>query len=445
MRARLPVAVAALAVAALAAPSAAHPGHDRAPRAMRFEQPSLVTPELGGGLDPSVSVDSFGNVVVTASRDDATSVVAPDTSSTPPVRAASWRRVSVDEGKTWKSLPGLPGGADALVPGFEADVAVDGKGAFHVVDGNRLDLSLTAYDVRGRDRITRRSAPPTIAPTARLDTRPFIAVHGPAGQGVVITAADPVSDPVTIGAAPGSGFGPGRYVVYTFRDGLLTAAPTGYPLKDSFSCRPVADPRPGSTRIVIACLDGNGTLYAYVSIDDGKTFERYAVSRYVANDPNPGRPSVTIARDGTIHVLISEGVVFVGAVPTASRLRLFSSKDGRRWSTRDVTDVPGIYRQAAISAGPDGRLGVAAYFRPNPSAKWNVVAGSMRASERTVYLTAFAHDEPVAEGGAAEPPGSHLSLTWSAARRMHVSWSRTDDAADSGLLHEVWHARSLPV
>ena len=95
MRVRLPVALATLAVAALAVPSDAHPGHDRNRRALRFEAPSLVLPDLGGGLDPSVAVDSFGNIVVTASRDDALSVVAPDTSTSPPLRASSWRRVKI--------------------------------------------------------------------------------------------------------------------------------------------------------------------------------------------------------------------------------------------------------------------------------------------------------------------------------------------------------------
>ena len=440
--------MALLAVAASAATVGAHPGHDRNDRSMRFELATRVTPFPGGGYDPSVAVDAFGNVVVTASKDGATALASPDTGSTPPVRAASWRSISVDDAKTWKNLPGLPAGADSLLPGLEPAVAIDGKGVVYVVDGYRVDLGVTAYDVRGRDRVSARTGAPPVAPTARLDTRPFVAAQGD-GHVVVISAADPVDDPVAVGNAAGSGFGPGRYVAYTFRHGRITGPPTGYPLKNSSSCGIAADPRRAATRLVVACLDGFGTLYSYVSDNHGATFERYAVGRYVATDPRPGRPGVTIAPDGSIHLLLSEGVVFDGDAATATRLRLFSSRDGRRWALRDVTDVPGIYRQAAISAAPDGRLGVAAYFRPNPRAPWNVVAGSLRPGERTVYLTAFDHDAPVAAGGQAEPPGSFLSLTWSAARRMHVAWTRTSAAVPGnnvpgGALHEVWHSRSLP-
>ncbi len=443
MRVRPAVAVALVAVGILAAPSGAHPGHDRNPRAMHFDLPSRVTPDLAGGFDPDVAVDGFGNIVVTAAKDDAMALVAPDTTAVPPVRAASWRWVSVDEGKSWKNLPGLAGGVDNLVPGLEPDVAVDGKGVFYVVDGSRVDLSLTEYDVKGRDRITRRDGALPVRPTARLDTKPFVAAHGD-GVVIAISAADPINDPVAIGDEQGTGFGPGRYVVYGYDLATTTVEPTGYPLKDSVTCRPAAEAKRGSKRFAVACLDGMGTVYAYVSTDDAKTFQRYAVSRYVATDPRPGHPSVTFAPDGTMHILISEGVVFdADGTPTATRLKLFSSKDGARWRTRDVTDAPGIYRQASISAGPDGRLGVAAYYRPNTDAKWNVVAGSFRPTERTVYLTAFAHDEPVAEATAKEPPGSYLSLTWSAQRRMHVTWTRTHDAASSGVLHEVWHSRSL--
>ncbi|HVE64208.1 MAG TPA: sialidase family protein [Mycobacteriales bacterium] len=441
MKRRLVLAAAVVATGAVTLPSGAHSGHDRNARAMRFYQPIRVTPELSGGADPAVAVDAFGNIVVTAAKDSATPVVAPDRRGTVPARAASWRLMSVDQGETWQNLPGGPAGpADGLLPGLEPDVALDGKGTFYVLDGYRADASLTRYDSRGRDRITRGAV--SVRPTVRADVRPFVAAHG-AGVVLTIAAGDPANAPAPAGGQPGTGFGPGRYEVYSSSDGGM-GGPVGYPLRDSDVCRPAAEQRAGSKRMVVACLDGLGTVFAFLSTDDGETFDRFPVGRYDTRDGSPGVPSATFAPDGSVHVLIADPVAFSATgAPTASRLRLFSSPDGRRWRTRDVTDAPGVYRQPTIAAGPDGRLGVAAYYRLTPAADWTVVAGSLRPRDRTVYLTSFAHDDPVAPATSAEPPGTFLSLTWAADRRMHIVWTRVGDAADTGLMTEVWHVRSF--
>jgi hypothetical protein len=77
MRRTLAVSIAAMSVLAAAAQ-----GRAAAPRspAARFAAPVKVTPDLGGGYEPNLAVDRFGNVFASAHKENFQLVVAPDSS-----------------------------------------------------------------------------------------------------------------------------------------------------------------------------------------------------------------------------------------------------------------------------------------------------------------------------------------------------------------------------
>jgi hypothetical protein len=82
-------------------------------------------------------------------------------------------------------------------------------------------------------------------------------------------------------------------------DGGMTFDPQGCTLPDSGWCRPAADHTPGSQYLYMFCTNDAGaddevnnpgdagftvgTLYTYVSADDGHSWKRYKVDNYNAN------------------------------------------------------------------------------------------------------------------------------------------------------------------
>src|SRR5437763_1711031 len=153
-----------------------------------------------------------------------------------------------------------------------------------------------------------------LIPTAQpVDDRPWVTAHGNGHVFYLGNEGDKVTYP--LGQGTGSGFGPGRYTVYRSTDGGQTFDPLGYTLKDSGWCRPAADHAPASPFVYVVCgNDGGsndvftpnnpkGTLYAYVSSNDGVSFERYVVGHYNSTDSSFSWPTVSVAPDGSIWAL----------------------------------------------------------------------------------------------------------------------------------------------
>src|SRR6266571_2948893 len=89
MRKLIAVVVAGLAIGWIAAPSAAAP-RARAPRSSGFGAPVKVTPDGSGGYEPAVYVDRFGNIFVTAHKENWQLALGRDDTSPPGTRSMSY-------------------------------------------------------------------------------------------------------------------------------------------------------------------------------------------------------------------------------------------------------------------------------------------------------------------------------------------------------------------
>ena len=72
-----------------------------------FNPPVKVTPDLGFGYEPATVVDGFGNIFVTAHKENWQLALAPDANSPTSTRSMSWVWTSVDGGKSFVDPPGL--------------------------------------------------------------------------------------------------------------------------------------------------------------------------------------------------------------------------------------------------------------------------------------------------------------------------------------------------
>src|SRR5436305_318718 len=152
------------------------------------------------------------------------------------------------------------------------------------------------------------NAPVKVTPDLGFGYEPATVADGYGNMFYLGNEGDKVTYP--LGQGTGSGFGPGRYTVYRSTDGGQTFDPLGYTLKDSGWCRPAADHAPASPYVYVVCgNDGGsndvftpnnpkGTLYAYVSSNDGVSFERYVIGSYNSTDSSVSWPTVSVAPHG---------------------------------------------------------------------------------------------------------------------------------------------------
>src|SRR4051812_40931533 len=79
-----------------------------------------------GGYEPGIATDRFGNIFVTAHKQNHCLALAPDPNAPDGVRAQSWLWTSTD-GVNWRDMPGLANLAaapDQLDVGDEGDIAL---------------------------------------------------------------------------------------------------------------------------------------------------------------------------------------------------------------------------------------------------------------------------------------------------------------------------------
>jgi hypothetical protein len=406
MQRRLLVAgAAALTAGALAIPGASA----GRPAPLAFNAPVKLTIEKSfGGYEPSITVDRFNNIYVTAHKQNHGLVVSPDSRATTQARSQSWLWWSSD-GKTFKDTPGLtPLQEQNAEFGDEGDLARDDSGHIYFVDTTVTDNTFSRYVSTGNGKLALEATRP-IGPFGEpVDDRPWIAAHGDKVVLYIGNEGDKATYPVAhTGEGYGNGAGPGRYTAYMSTDGGDTFDNLGVQLKDSGWCRPAADHAKGSKTFYVLCTnDGGandvnqnageapydkGTLYSYVTTDNGKTWNRYTMGGYNAKDPWSTYPSVTVAKDGTVYALFNDHPDATACTSPveqqalgcdghikSSELSLWTSKDhGKHWSKKVITKS-GIIRYTWLDVAPDGTLGVAYYYRPDKKSDWYVYAATAK-------------------------------------------------------------------
>ncbi len=410
----LAAGAAVLAAVAIAVPASAGrsaPGSPTSP----FSAPVKVTPDLGFGYEPSLVIDRYGNVFAAAHKENWQLVVAPDQNSPTYTRSMSWDWVSVDGGQTFTDIPGLsPASLEQHEFGDEGDLALDDAGHLYVVDTNVTDVTFTRWKVTGNSLAsmtleTTRPILPTISP---LDDRPWVIAHG---NGHVFYFGND-------GSMAGDG---GRYTVYRSTDAGDTFDPVGQVLPDSGWCRPAADHRGGSPYVYVICTNDVSHLYAFVTPDDGATWNRYLITRINPKDSTQSWPTVQVAPDGSIWALYVDAKTVANGIPTSSALRLFLSTDhGQTWTEQDITPQVGHYEYGWLSVSPNGKLlGLGVYERPTNKDPWRVY-GAVWTPGSVPSLVSLDQANPVADASESDAPGDFMSSYFTPANKLGVIWTR---------------------
>jgi len=374
----------------------------------------LPTFKSCGGYEPGLALDRFGNIFVTAHKQNHCDAVADDPSAPTGVRAASWLWTSTD-GVNFNDLPGLLGPAlapDQLDVGDEGDIALDDANHLFFVDTKVVDDSFTRWSVNGpgTGHMAEDIHRPVIPSLMPIDDRPWVTAHG--SSTVLYAGNEGDKDSYDVGSTAAGCTGPvappargqkaagGRYTVYLSHDAGSTFDPVGCTLPDSGWCRPAADHSAGSAYLYMVCTndagaDDNvnnqgdpgftvGTLWSYVSADNGKSWKRFKVDDYNANLAGGGGsgditwPAVTVASNGYVYALFNNPVSNAAQVKTGSRLLLYRSTDhGVHWVRQDVTPAgAGLIRYSWMSIANDGQtVGVGFFTHRTINGNWHVYAG----------------------------------------------------------------------
>lgn len=421
---------------------------------VRFNAPVLLTIDRNfGGYEPSVTVDRFNNVYVTAHKQNHGDVLSPDSRATAKVRAQSWLWTSTD-GKSFSDLPGMtPLGEQNAEFGDEGDLARDDAGHVYFVDTTVTDDSFSRYGATGKGKIALQATRP-VGPFAEpSDDRPWIAAHG---NGVVMYIGNEGNkSSYPAGHLQSSqAIGPGRFTVYMSYNGGDTFDPLGQTLNDSGWCRPAADHRRGSKDLYVLCTnDGDGsndptrvtiprdgTLWAYSSHDDGKTWTRSKMGTYnAARETLATYPSVSVAPNGTIYGLYNQVFADGNGNPRESHLLLYTSTTkGRTWSVREITPRQGIIRFSWVDVAPNGMLGIGYYYRPDKASPWHVYAGTAAPGHR--FTVAQVSVKPIASKDSGSPWGDFFQIAFGPDSKLHVVW--TAESPDVlGTNSEIFYAR----
>jgi len=333
-------------IALLGAQAPAVLGKTRPTTGLTFGTPvRLPTFESCGGYEPGIAIDKYGNIYVTAHKQNHCDAVADDPQAPIGVRAQSWIWTSTD-GVNFRDMPGLenlPADPSSLDVGDEGDIALDDAGHFFFVDTKIADDSFSRWTVTGlgASKMTQDIHRPVVPTLMPVDDRPWVVAHG--SSTVLYAGNEGDKDTYNVGSTAagctGTGIIPpqqgqpatgGRYTVFLSHDGGNTFDSLGCTLPDTGWCRPAADHTPGSKYLYMLCTNDAGaddeintpgdpgftvgTLYSFVSADDGATWQRYKVDSYNSDLPGGGAtndinwPQVVVAKDGTIYALFNDPV-----------------------------------------------------------------------------------------------------------------------------------------
>jgi hypothetical protein len=406
--------------------------------------------------EPSLLLDRFGNIFIAARRASTNLAVAIDDRSPTMTRSSSWLWVSSDGGRTFTDLPGYPLDVQNHEWGYEGDFALDDAGHLYFVDQTYADVTVSRWTVTGKGSYSLDMHRPLLPTAQPVDDRPFLASHGNGKVFYIVNTGDATLNP--FGRDGGDAYGAGRFSVYRSTDGGATFDVIGHSLRESGACRPAADPRAGSTFVTIACTNdggvqspldtphGRGTLWAYVSGDDGGTYVRYRIGDYNADAETYDWPLVAVGPDGDVWVLhidadktetAEDGTVGI----VTNTLNLYHSSDrGRTWSRQNITPASGRYRWGTLAVSADGDLGIAVQHRPSATSPWHAYAASFRPGSMPV-LTSIDEAHPIDAATAPEPPSELMGLAFAPDRSLIATWTRVEKL--SGLkFRRIYLARS---
>lgn len=423
---------------------------------LRFGAPVLVSPELSEAWEPTLVIDRFGNLFVAARRSTTGLVVAPDERSPTLSRSMSWIWMSSDGGKTFGNLTGLALDAQNHVFGYEGDLALDDAGHLYFADQTYADSTITRWTVTGPGAVTFDFYRPFLPTAQPLDDRPWLAAHGDGTVFYVVNTATPELNPT--GRDGGDAYGAGRFSIYRSTDGGSTFETIGHSLRESGGCRPAADHRRGSRLAYVACTNdggaqqgitevphGRGTLWAYVSKDDGATHVRTRIGDYNADAETFDWPLVAIGPDGVAWVLHVDADRVEYSDDSfqilTNRLMLYRSADqGTTWSRQDITPRTGRYRWGWLEVSPWGDLALTIQHRANEASPWRAYA-ALFAPGSMPSLASIDEAHPIDAASRLEPPSELMGLGFFPDRTMGVAWTRVE-TFQGQRFRRVYFARS---
>jgi hypothetical protein len=398
-------------------------------------------------------------------------VVSPDSRAATKTRNMSWIWYSGDH-KTFRDMPGLtPLQEQNHEFGDEGDVAYDETGHVYFVDTSVTDNSFSRWKATGNGKLALETTRPVGPFGEPVDDRPWIAAHGDGVVMYVGNQGDKVSYPAGQNGGDGSAYGPGRYTVYMSYDHGDTFDPLGVTLGDSGWCRPAADHARGSKTLYVLCTNDGGAndvdenagdkgfevgkLWAYVSHDDGKSWQRWQMGTYNAKDPWSTYPSVSIAKDGTVYALYNENTT-TGSCDLAtsqtfgcddmvksSHLLLYTSKNkGRTWTKKEITPNKGLIRYTWLDVAPNGTLGIAYYYRPNTSSNWYLHAATAKPGKS--FSASRVSSQQVASKDYPSPFGDFFQCAFGPDSKLNIAWtSQNTDLFFEGLNTDIYYARQV--
>jgi hypothetical protein len=374
-----------------------------------------LTPTTSGGYEPNIAIDAGGRIYVTAHKENADLVASADPSASTVLSAMSWVWMSKDGGRSFTELTGTPGAEHAAF-GVEGDLATNGSGLVYLAD---VGAGAAALGVPPTDTLLSRwqvtQAGVTwlgtgIVGTGKADDRPWLVAHGH----------------TVVYAANNGGDGKGSYAVYVSHDYgqtfhyVQTLAGSGW-------CRPAADPRPGRGAFVVLCAGDRGPSIAWVSTDDGGSFQRYPTSLTFN-----WWPSLMFDHNGGVWAVIT-----VDNLPTTHVILARSLDRGRHWRQVPLALPPGTFEYPVIAVSPNGRLGFASFYRHDSSSAWRVLAGTWKPGARPALRLIDDPNTPAAAAADRYPSGDLMGCAFGPDNLLRVVWTRTRLSANSGQTIDV--------